>query len=411
MEEELPHKIRRLSKDFNRDISNDGAKRIMIPGKIFLECLLVWPDREMKYITVFNWFMFINVIIFEITHACFVVPNIADYTTVIAVLVTVTATFQFLVKFYVIVFKKSIINQILLNIWREYWPLSVLSPKKVKRHSSTCKVKLRLILGCYTLAVIFAAIITFAPFLTNTELIVKSIFPFQWNKTYTYELVYTWQFVTAWYITFLINSFDMLMISVVIISAVQFAVLQNVVKNILTEKGERQRRYLYNKDISNQDMFKRWLEQQRMLIDTCNKLEEAFRIPILHQLFCSITGLCASSVILKVDQSKFLEMSTIALANMFQLFYYCFASNELTLQSEKTSDAVYFCNWQISQDMKFKKALVLVLQRCQKPLSLTAAGFIDLNFLSYIAVLRLCFSFYTLLTDLIVSKLEAAELQ
>lgn len=172
-----------------------------------------------------------------------------------------------MVRFYIIVFKKSVINEILSNVWREYWPLSVLSPKKSEHYSGKCKFVLGLIMSCYILAIIYTTRITFAPFLTNTELIFKSILPFQWNQTYTYEFVYMWQFFTVWYWVNFVNSFDVLMILVVTVSAVQFGVLQNVIKNILNEKGERQRKHLYDKDISIQDMFRKWLDQQRMLIE------------------------------------------------------------------------------------------------------------------------------------------------
>lgn len=48
--------------------------------------------------------------------------------------------------------------------------------------------------------------------------------------------------------------------------------------------------------------------------------------------------------------------------------------------------AIYDCNWQLSEDLEFKKGLILMLQRSQRAQTMTAAGIIDLNFESYISV-------------------------
>lgn len=56
------------------------------------------------------------------------------------------------------------------------------------------------------------------------------------------------------------------MIPMVMICAVQFALLQNVFKNMLGEKSKQQRKILYGEVISDREMFLRWVNQQRMLI-------------------------------------------------------------------------------------------------------------------------------------------------
>ncbi|GJQ83666.1 hypothetical protein Trydic_g14375 [Trypoxylus dichotomus] len=406
MEARRRAKIRRLSSDFINGISKDGAKKCLVPGKWLLESLVVWPDTDSKFVTGFNWMCFINLMVLEVFHASYVVVHRTDYGNAITAAATVTTTLECLVRFYIIVFKKPVINEILFNIWRKFWPLSVVSNKKIARLTRRCNVTLALTFGCYGPALICNTMITLGPYLDNSGLIFKSVFPFQWNQTYVYEIIYFWQYVSEWYILILVNSFDFFMIPLVMICAVQFAVLQNVFKNILSAKSYKQRMTLYGEVIPDRKMFLNCLDQQRMLIKICEQLEEVFRFAILFQFFCSTAALCSSTIVLQVDPSQFAEMLTFAVAHMFQLFYYCFVGNELTVQSEKMADAVYACNWHLSDDIRFKKELILVIQRCQKPQTLTAAGFIDLNFVSYISVLRLCFSFYTLLTSLIVSKLS-----
>ncbi|GJQ83663.1 hypothetical protein Trydic_g14373 [Trypoxylus dichotomus] len=340
---------------------------------------------DSKSVAAFNWLCFINLIVVEIFHASYVVVHRGDIGNAIIAAATVTTTFECLVRFYIIVFKKPIINDILFKIWQKFWPLSALSPMKAKTLTRKCYITLALTVGCYGPAIICNTIITLWPYLTHNGLVLKSVYPFQWNQTYIYETVYLWQYFTEWYILILVNTFDFFMIPVVMVCAVQYAVLQNVFKNILSKKSQRQRLVLFGRTISDREMVLRCLDQQRMLISICVQLEEVFRFAILFQFINSTAALCSSTVVLQVDSSQFMEMLTFAIAHMFQLFYYCFVGNELTIQSGNMAVAIYKCNWHLSDDTEFKKALILMIQRSQKPQTMTAAGVIDLNFVSYIS--------------------------
>lgn len=171
-----------------------------------------------------------------------------------------------MVRFYIIVFKKPVVNDILSTIWREFWPLSVLSPEKENILTRKCYITLGLTVGCYGPAIICNTIITLWPYLTHNGLVLKSVYPFQWNQTYVYESVYVWQYFTEWYILILVNTFDFFMIPVVMTCAVQFAVLQDVFKNILSEKSKEQRSMLFGEEISDRKMVLKCLDHQRMLL-------------------------------------------------------------------------------------------------------------------------------------------------
>nr|AVH87263.1 odorant receptor 22 [Holotrichia parallela] len=314
---------------------------------------------------------------------------------------TVTTTFECLVRFYIIAFKKPEINDIIFKIWRKFWPVMVVSPKKMEQLIRKCYTALILTVGCYGPAILCNSIATLWPYLSNRELILRSVYPFDWNQTYVYEVIYIWQYVTQWYILILVNTFDFFMIPVVMVCTVQFGILQDVFKNILSQKSRRQRLLIFGDVISDRDMILRCLDHQQMLISICNQLEEIFRFAILFQFVTSTAALCSSALMLQVDSSHFMEMLTFVIAHMFQLFYYCFVGSELISYSENMANAIYKCNWHLSDNREFMKALTLILQRCQKPQRLTAVGIVDLNFVSYLTVLRVAFSFYTLLTKVI----------
>ncbi|KAK9711696.1 7tm Odorant receptor [Popillia japonica] len=94
-------------------------------------------------------------------------------------------------------------------------------------------------------------------------------------------------------------------------------------------------------------------------------------------------------------------MLTYAIAHMFQLFSYCYVGHELSIQSGNMATAIYNCNWENSDDTELKKAIVLMIQRSQKQQIFTAADITNLDLVSYVTVLRLSFSFYTLFNNLI----------
>nr|QBB72949.1 odorant receptor [Protaetia brevitarsis] len=397
--------VHKLPKAFTSDLSKDAAKRCIIPGKWILQTILAWPDTDNPYVVAANWFLFINMIVVEIFHATYTVVYRADLGNALLALATVTTTLEGLVRFQMIFFKKHLFNDILHKIWKKFWPLSVLSStKEVEILKRRCYTTLGLTIGCYGPAVICNVVLTLGPYLTGDGLILKSVYPFEWNTTYAYEAVYTWQYFTQWYILILVNTFDSFAIPMMMICAVQFVVWQDIFRNIFTVGSKKQRLALFGKEVNDEEMISICLEQQNMLFEICQKLEEIFSFAILFQFGNSILALCSSCVILKVDQSKFFEMFTFAVAHMFQLFNYCYVGSELAVQSENMAVAIYDCNWQDSDDLKFKKVLPFMLQRSQKVRNLTAAGITPLDFISYVKVLRISFSFYTLLDTLFDSE-------
>ncbi|KAK9695310.1 Transposase IS4 [Popillia japonica] len=283
---------------FTYDILQDKAKKWIIPAKWILQTILVWPDSNNVWIICANWLIFINIVIIEISHAIFVFINRFDLGVALVALATVTTTFEGLVRFYMIVYKKHQFNAILCKVWKEFWPLSILTtPNQIKDLSKKCYITVMLSIGCYGPAVLCNTVITLTPYLSR-EQILKSIYPFPWNSTYTYEIIYVWQYFTQWYLLILVNTFDLFVLPLIMVCIVQFMILQDVSQNIFSAKSERQRILLFGKNVSNEDMVKRCLDQQIMLIKICDQLEDIFSFSLLLQFFSSILALCSSSLIL-----------------------------------------------------------------------------------------------------------------
>ncbi|KAI4456978.1 odorant receptor [Holotrichia oblita] len=360
---------------FTYDILQDNAKKWIIPGKWILQTILVWPDSNNAWIISADWLIFINIIIIEILHASFVIINRSDLGIALVALATVTTTFEILHDRL----QKYQFNDILCKVWKQFWPLSILPQKDMKNLSKKCYITVMLAIGCYGPAVLCNMVITLTPYLTR-EQILKSTYPFQWNSTYTYEKVDPNQFLK--------------MLTFAIAHMFQLFNYCYVGNELIIQSGNMANAiYNCNWELINDEKFKMTLtfmiqrcQKQQRLTAADLQLEEVFRFAILFQFVNSTAALCSSTVVLQVDSSQFMEMLTFAIAHMFQLFYYCFVGNELTVQSGNMAIAIYDCNWQLSEDLEFKKGLILMLQRSQRAQTMTAAGIIDLNFESYISV-------------------------
>ncbi|XP_026465415.1 odorant receptor 67c-like [Ctenocephalides felis] len=83
---------------------------------------------------------------------------------------------------------------------------------------------------------------------------------------------------------------------------------------------------------------------------------------------------------------------------LWQLFLYCWNGNELLIQSWKTAEAAYACNW-YNCSATFCDALRLMMLRCSRPIKMTAGSFIDLSLQTYVTIVKASYSFFTVMNQ------------
>nr|WLK66400.1 odorant receptor 43a [Holotrichia parallela] len=401
--------LRKLSFEFSKDVYKDGVKMCILPGKVLLQGVCCWPDDEGLRMKIVGWFLFWNLFVIEIFHASYVCLNIKDIGDAVDAGATVTTTMEGLVRLHIMLTKRDVINSTLVKIWKQFWSLDVIEPvkrRKLKRQAQMAVMLTSIFLGS---SIISNSQITGMPFVRNRGLVLKSVFPFDWRRYYVYEIIYAWQYYSDWFVLFMINAFDFFFIALVIICSVQYVIMQEIFKYILTSESKRHRKIIFGESgetMTDREMLFECLEQHKLLIGICNELEESFNIAILIQFFVSTSAICAASLVLKLDYSQFLKMLMYAAAHLSQLFYYCYAGHELSYETGRLSDAIYHCNWHLTYDRDFRKAIVLMIQRSQRVQCLTAGGITELDFASFLKIMRLSFSFYTLLNNLLTKHIN-----
>nr|XP_022908047.1 odorant receptor 82a-like [Onthophagus taurus] len=339
----------------------------------------------------------------EIFHVYYVLMNIIDIEGVAESAATVTTTLEALVRTYCMTFKKEIINDILYKTWKHFWPLNILPPKKVKEMKNLLYFGCSLTYGFFLMSFVSTSQITSLSFIRGDGLILKSKFPFNSDKDFIYETVYIWQYFLTWFVQVIVNAFDFLFIPLVLICACQYLVLQEVLRHLLDpEKSGVHRRKIFGKNwwkLSNNDVFLECIKQHRLLIGISKKLESSFNLIILIQFFNSICAICLSTFVLQFGKVRGIKMPTYLTAHLLQLFYYCLVGNELTYNSGQLSKGIFECDWHLVYDLDFRRALILMMARSQRNEFLTAGNLTQLNFTSFLMVLRLSFSVNTFLKN------------
>lgn len=264
----------------------DGVKKCIIPGKILLQSVCCWPDDESTFMKVVGWFLFWNLFVTEIFHAAYVFKNFSDIGDAVGAGATVTTTmevsilvysnlnllhniFKGLVRLHIMLTKRDVINTTLVKIWKQFWSLEVIEP--IKRKQIRRKAQLSVMLTSIFLAssIISNSQITGVPYIRNRGMVLRSVFPFDWQKSYYYELVYVWQYYSDWFVLFMINAFDFFFVAMVTICAVQFVIMQEVFKSILAEDSRRQRVIIFGErghKMTDREMLYECLEQHKLLI-------------------------------------------------------------------------------------------------------------------------------------------------
>ncbi|XP_023708399.1 odorant receptor 4 [Cryptotermes secundus] len=97
-----------------------------------------------------------------------------------------------------------------------------------------------------------------------------------------------------------------------------------------------------------------------------------------------------------VASTTFLTILLFIICVLSLLLLPCWYGNELTLQSLELAQAAYDCDW-LDAPQSFKRSLVTIMCRAQKPVRLTAWKFFNVDLQTFTSVLRATYSFYQVL--------------
>lgn len=175
-----------------------------------------------------------------------------------------------IVRLHTILTKRNIINSILVKVWKRFWPADVVDPIKRTRFRKRAQLAMMLTSIFLASSIISNWQMVAVPYIKNRSMLLKSTFPFDWDKLYYYEIVYVWHYFSDWFVLFMINSFDFFFVALVTICSLQFGIMQEVFKMILSKQSLRHRVVIFGergKTMGDKEMLLKCLEQHQLLIE------------------------------------------------------------------------------------------------------------------------------------------------
>ncbi|KAL3289220.1 hypothetical protein HHI36_003654 [Cryptolaemus montrouzieri] len=88
-----------------------------------------------------------------------------------------------------------------------------------------------------------------------------------------------------------------------------------------------------------------------------------------------------------------------------QLFIFSWFGQILTIQSQELIRSSYMGNWYKSTP-KVRKILFIFLERCKRPVELSAAKFFSLSLASFITILKSSYSYFAVLRSVYMKKMD-----
>ncbi|KAK4873947.1 hypothetical protein RN001_013307 [Aquatica leii] len=339
-------------------------------------------------------------VLMEVGQICYFLINIKDITAMAATMSTISTTFQAIFKSSIIFFKSQKIIEILNTIEKQFWTAAEVN-QQVKR-----KLRFNSRLVVCSMVMILLSAFTFGIGLLSKplregvrEFPLSSLYPFDLRQSPFYEIVYAVQCFTDFYIAIIcICGHDDLFLAICFHCMTQFIILKETFIKVTRRNVNlvQSKRKFAKDNLERRKMYLKCIEHHILLLRIYNDIERIFSMSNFVQLFSSGSAICVSSFLLAMTKkAQLVSLSSYCFGHILQLFLCCSAANELSYESQNLASFAFSSNWYRNKDM------VMVLMLAQKPKKLSAMGIVEINYATFISVLKLSFSLYTLLVKIV----------
>ncbi|XP_075983200.1 uncharacterized protein LOC142981288 [Anticarsia gemmatalis] len=220
------------------------------------------------------------------------------------------------------------------------------------------------------------------------------------EKVVQYYIGYAFQLVTICISAYMYFGVDSVAFSAVIFGCAQIDIIKEKIMGITPVVGKRGREAVEALS-ENYKTLVDCLKHHQAVITFTELVENAYHSYLLFQLTGSVGIICMSALrILVLDwrSVQFFSILTYLSVMISQLFVCCWCGHELTAISEDLHTVFYKCIW-YEQDVKFKRDLCFAMMRMSRPLVLRAGRYILLSRQTFVAILRMSYSYFAVLNQ------------
>ncbi|XP_049794054.1 odorant receptor Or2-like [Schistocerca nitens] len=142
------------------------------------------------------------------------------------------------------------------------------------------------------------------------------------------------------------------------------------------------------------------IEDHQKILRFVTHLQNTMSPMAIIQFGVSVLGICFAlfQATYSKDFSSALKCTSFLPIPCTQVYLYCWAANEVTIQAEAVSLAAYSSSW-VETSPRFKLALRILVSRAQKPLILTAGYLYRIDKEAFLSLVNASYSYYALLSQ------------
>ncbi|KAI8034431.1 putative odorant receptor 19b [Drosophila gunungcola] len=151
-----------------------------------------------------------------------------------------------------------------------------------------------------------------------------------------------------------------------------------------------------------------YIQDHQILLHLFKSLERSLSMTCFLQFFCTACAQCAISYFLLFEQigvMRFANMLILLVAFTTETLLLCYTAEILCQEGESLLAAVYSCNW-LDQSIHFRRLVLLMLVRCQKPMVLVSGVIVPISMKTFLVVVKGAYSMLTLLNEMRKTSLE-----
>ncbi|XP_023310034.1 odorant receptor Or1-like [Anoplophora glabripennis] len=166
-------------------------------------------------------------------------------------------------------------------------------------------------------------------------------------------------------------------------------------KSLSTEEREQLKNKVIYKKICD------CIDHYDAIYEFVQDLERTYTVVVFSQLLSSVIIICICCLHLSVAVPltiPFFSTSSFTVAILMEQFLYCYSGALLNEESNSVVTAIYMSDW-YNYDKKSKKALLILMERAKRPMTITAGKIMDLTLVTFATVMRRSYSLLAVLKN------------
>ncbi|RVE45893.1 hypothetical protein evm_009492 [Chilo suppressalis] len=270
--------------------------------------------------------------------------------------------------------------------------------KEIVRRCNRETIIQQVVFGCLT----FVTMLGWATSAEKGQLPLRAWYPYDVTKSPAYELSYLYQIGALYVAAFLNVGKDTLVTCLIAQCRCRLQLLGLSLRN-LCQGIQLSGKFLKAEE---EAMVKSRLEicvkQHHDALETAHLLQHCFSEQVFMQFNVSLVIICVTAfqlVSVTGNPVRLIAMGTYLVNMMFQVFIYCYQGNQLSEESTKTAGAAYECPWYV-MSTPLRRSLLIIMTRSRRVARITAAGFTTLSLASFMGIIKMSYSMFTLLQQL-----------